>query len=87
MAVLTVPAANRLLIKARQRRSRLTQRLNVRRRVRFASSFASALLNSLRATVLPLEISNAVRFQHGQCVCQHTASYSLLLHIFSCLSQ
>jgi hypothetical protein len=33
--------------KARQQRSRITQRLNVRQRVRFASSFAAALLDGL----------------------------------------
>ena len=34
----------------------------------------TAFLNSLEATVLPLVISNAVRFQHRECIRQHTAS-------------
>jgi hypothetical protein len=33
----------------------------------------TAFLNSLRATLFPFGISNAVRFQHRECVCQHTA--------------
>jgi len=35
--------------KVRQRRSRIAQRLNVQRRVRFASSLAAALLDDLFA--------------------------------------
>jgi hypothetical protein len=36
----------------------------------------TAFLNSLRATLLPLETLNAVRSQLSESVCQHTASYS-----------
>ena len=33
----------------------------------------TAFLNSLQASLLPLEISNAVRFKHRERVCQNTA--------------
>lgn len=63
--------------KVRQRRSRGAQRLNVRQRVRLASSLAAALLASLseqpandieRACEYP-----GLTFRHAQVVCQHPA--------------